>query len=181
MKKIIVLFAICFVVIQACNFSSGNKTADAKLADNIDYKLIDKKRCSFRLADDLSLQNIDTTVFSKEGYLKIEPPVDPGMLQIFLFDGQRDINDEIASQEKALNQPEIFTANKITLMNHWGKYEGKGIVMNGVYKGGIIKGKITVFAYSNDKSSFLIIRQDIGSHELVKANFDQIENSFKLK
>jgi hypothetical protein len=181
MKKIIFLFAICFVVIQACNFSSDNKPPDAKLADNIDYKLIDKKRCTFSLADDLSLQNIDTTVFSKEGYFKIKPSVDPGMLQIFVFEGQSDINDKIDRQEKALNQPEVFTASQITPVNHWGKYEGKGIVMNGVYKGGLIKGKITVFAYSNDKSSFLIVRQDIGSHELVKANFDQIENSFKLK
>ena len=181
MKKIIVLFAICFIVLQACNLSSGNKTADAKLVDNIDYKLIDKKRCSFRLADDLKLQNIDTTMFSKEGYFKIEPPVDAGMLQIFVFEGESDINDKIDRQQKALNQPEIFTASTITPLNHWGKYEGKGIVMNGIYKGGIIKGKITVFAHSNDKSSFLIIRQDIGSHELVKADFDQIENSFKLK
>lgn len=103
------------------------------------------------------------------------------MLQIFVFDEQSDVNDKIDAQEKALNKPGVFTANKITPVNHWGKYEGKGIVMDGVYKGGIIKGKITVFAYSNDKSSFLIIRQDIGSQELVKANFDQIENSFKLK
>lgn len=181
MKKIIALFTICFVVIQACNSGSGNKTTDAKLADNIDYQLIDKKRCSFRLDDGLSLKDIDTTMFTKEGYFKIEPSVDPGAFQIFVFDGQSDINDKIDAQEKALNQPEIFTAGEIMPLNHWGKYDGKGMVMNGIYKGGVIKGKITIFAYSNDKSSFLIIRQDIGSHESVKANFDQIENSFKLK
>lgn len=160
-------------MIQACNVNPSNKKADAKL--------IDKERCSFELPDSLALQNIDTTTFSREGYFKIAPAVEAGMLQIFVYDEPNDVNEKVALQEKALNNPDIFTASAITPIKHWGKYDGKGIVMPGTYNGGVIKGKITVFSYSNNKSSFVIIRQDIGSHESVKADFDVIENSFMLK
>jgi hypothetical protein len=173
MKKNIIFFAVFFVMVQACNLNSGNKTANTKL--------IDKKRCSFKLPGNLSLQNIDTSKFSIEGYFKIAPAVESGMMQIFVFNEPSDVNEKVNLQEKALNTPNIFTASAITPVKHWGKYDGSGIAMPGIYYGGIIKGKITLFCYSNDKSSFLIIRQDIGSHESVKADFDVIENSFILK
>ncbi len=160
-------------MIQACSLNSGNKKADPKL--------IDKERCSFELPDSLALQNIDTTTFSTEGYFKIAPTLGDGMMQIFVYDEPSDVNEKVNLQEKALNNPDIFTASEITPIKHWGKYDGAGIVMPGTYNGGVIKGKITVFSYSNTKSSFVIIRQDIGSHESVKADFDVIENSFRLK
>ncbi len=153
--------------------NSGNKTANAKL--------IDKKRCSFKLPGDLSLQPIDTSTFSIEGYFKIVPAAESGMMQIFVYNEPSEVNEKVNLQEKVLNTPDIFTASAITPLKHWGKYDGTGIVMPGIYNGGIIKGKITLFCYSNNKSSFLIIRQDIGSHESVKADFDVIENSFMLK
>jgi hypothetical protein len=144
-------------------------------------RLMDKQRCRFELPAELSLKKIDTALFSKEGYFKIEPIEDAGLMQIFVFNKQTNPDDHISAQQAALNSPEVFTANTISHIKHWGKYDGKGLVMDGVYKGGIIKGKITVFAYSTDKSSFLIIRQDVGSHESVKADFDRVENSFTLK
>lgn len=173
MKKIIIFFAASFIIMQACNLNSGNKKADAKL--------IDKKRCSFELPGNLALQNIDTSTFSAEGYFKIAPALEDGMMQIFVYDEPNDENEKVNTQEKALNNPDVFTASAITHIKHWGKYDGTGIVMPGIYNGGVIKGKITVFCYSNHSSSFVIIRQDIGSHESVKADFDVIENSFMLK
>ncbi len=173
MKKIILFLAGSFVVIQACNFNSGNKITNGKL--------MDKKRCSFKLPDDLALQDIDTSAFSTDGYFKIAPAGESGMMQIFVYNEPSDINEKVNLQRKALNTPDIFTASDIKPVKHWGKYDGAGIAMPGTYNGGIIKGKITLFCYSNNKSSFLIIRQDIGSHESVKADFDVIENSFTLK
>lgn len=174
MKKFFVIIVACSVaLLQACVMGTGTKT--------VATKPINKQRCSFNLPEDLALKQIDTTEFDKEGYFKIGSEDGNELLQIFVYDHASDPAEHLSNQEKAINSPDIFTAKTITPASHWGKYTGKGVVMNGTYNGGVIKGTVKIFAYSNNKNSFVVIRQDIGSHDAAKAEVDQVENSFALK
>jgi len=174
MKRIfVVITACCLLLLQACLMGNSNKVAASKL--------ITRQRCSFNLPEDLALKQIDTTEFDKEGYFKIGSEDGNELLQIFVYDHASDPAEHLSNQEKAINSPEVFTAKTITPASHWGKYTGKGVVMNGTYNGGVIKGTVKIFAYTNNKNSFVVIRQDIGSHDAAKAEVDQVENSFALK
>jgi hypothetical protein len=175
MKKIaaFLIIACSVLLLQACIMGNGTTSETGKL--------INKHRCSFRLPEDLALQAIDTTVFDKEGYFKIASADNTKILQIFVYDQKTDPDEQISAQQKALNTPEVFTAQTIIPVKRWGKYNGKGILMDGTYNGGVVKGKIIVFAYNTIKSGFLIIQQDIGSHDSGKADLKQVEDSFLLK
>ena len=174
MKKIAPLLIACFLLLlQACIMGNG--------VSNDTGKLMNRQRCSFRLPGDLVLKPIDTNEFDKEGYFEIASNDDNETLQIFVFDHKIDPDEQLNMQQKALDTPTVFTAKTITPIKQWGKYNGKGILMSGLYAGGVIKGKITVFAYSTAKRGFLIIQQDIGSQESEKADIKLVADSFFLK
>lgn len=164
---------VILVFIQACK-------SDVKKSEVGNFQLIDEKRCEFKLAPDLMLKEIDTTKFDKDGYFKIYSKVSNSMMQIFVFNTEIDAAEKVADEKSALNTPEVFTANTFNDVTKFGHYTGTGLIMDGYYKGGIVKGKIKVFAYSTSKSAFLIIRQIINTDES-SDDFDKVENSFILK
>ena len=175
MKKVAAFLTIAcsLLLLHACIMGNG-VTGDSG-------KLIDRQRCRFKLPGDLVLKPIDTSEFDKEGYFEITSHDENETLQIFVFDHKTDVDEQLNMQQKALDTPAVFTAKTITPIKQWGKYNSKGILMNGLYAGGVIKGKITVFAYSTDKRGFLVIQQDVGSHESEKADIKLVADSFFLK
>ncbi len=103
------------------------------------------------------------------------------MLQLFVFQTSSDTTSIIQRQEKALNNPAIFNATTMVKDNTFGHYSGKGILMDGVYEGGVIKGNIKIFCFSEKTKSFLVIRQIIGNSVEDKDAFIELEKSFKLR
>jgi len=173
MKIIYILFFL-FSIFQSC-INTLPKTEDKK------SQMQNKEHCSFEMSSNLQFKPIDTTKFAKESYFKIGSSISDNIMQIFVYDTQIDALQKTKDQQEALNTPDVFSAKTITPINKIGKYNCSGILMEGVYAGGIIKGKIKVFAYSDAQKGFVFIRQYIGGSNNDTEDFDQIENTFTLK
>ncbi len=173
MKVFFIPTLFCIIISQACNVSPVKYTSK--------NNFIQKQRCSFNMPASLSFQSIDTAKFEAEGYFKIGSVTSSSLMQIFIFENASDTADVVSRQKAALSKPTIFSPATITLDNIFGHYKGKGILMEGKYEGGIIKGKIKVFCFSDNAKSFLVIRQIIGSSEDDVTDFAEIEKSFKLR
>ena len=168
------LFSFLVVVgLFSCDLNSANdKKGRAKV------EKINKQRCSFDLSADLHLEKIDSK-FDEEGYFLIGSYKSSNILQLFVYDSQVDVEQNLDDQLKALNSPDVFKAKSIDSLNQFGIYNGKGIIMNGNYVGGVVKGTIKIFSYGKDEKGFLVIRQNVENTD--SKNFDLIENSFLLK
>src|ERR1700741_4350845 len=113
MKKIFVVITTCsLLLLQACLMGNSTKVTAGKL--------ISRQRCSFNLPEDLTLKQIDTSAFDKEGYFKIGSENGNELLQLFVYDHPSDPTEHLNNQEKAINSPEIFTAKTITPASQWG-------------------------------------------------------------
>lgn len=100
-------------------------------------------------------------------------------MQLFVHNSGIDTDEELKIKIEALNTPDVFTARLIDSLNQFGNYNGKGVVMTGTYKGGIIKGKIKIFCYSGHEKGFIVVRQIISNDDTLA--FKEAENSFILK
>lgn len=172
MKNYFFIFLLVFEL-YSCDLKSPS---DKK--DRVKVEKINKQRCSFDLSADLYLEKIDSS-FDEEGYFMIASFKSSNIIQLFVFDSQVDVDLELDTQIQALNSPDVFKAKSIDTIYHFGNYEGKGVIMKGSYKGGVIKGMIKIFSFGTDEKGFLAIRQTFNNTDL--HNFDLIESSFLLK
>ena len=135
-------------------------------------------RCSFDLTDELFLAKINSS-FNADGYFKIASYESNNMMQLFVFDSQIDVDKKLNDQVEVLNSPNVFTAQTIDCLHQFGNYKGKGVIMKGVYEGGVVRGTITVFSFGKEDKGFLSIRQIIEKSDT--ADFNLVEKSFMLK
>jgi hypothetical protein len=139
---------------------------------------INRERCSFELPVDLYLGKIDSS-FDEQGYFRILSDRSENMMQLFVHNSGIDPDEELKIKINALNTPDVFTARLIDSLNQFGNYKGRGVVMTGTYKGGIIKGKIKLFCYGGQGKGFIVVRQIINNDDSLA--FKEAENSFILK
>lgn len=163
MKKITVLFL--FTLLLASCVPSVSRTEHHKY-------------CSFKMPGYVHLAPVTNTAFNKENYFKFNSSRSSSMLQIFVYNTEIDLDEKIAGQEDAINKPDIFTAAATVPVNHFGRYTGKGIAMTGDYSGGLVHGKIVIFAYSGKNRGFVAIYQHIPENA---NDFDSVVNSFKIR
>ncbi len=101
------------------------------------------------------------------------------LTMLFLFDIAVAPSSSIDAHVKAF-VPKLLAAPSRTPFTTWGKYTGEGVVLKGKLLG-INEGSVRVFAYSNEKRSFVAVEQcydeDMGQ---VKPGFDLVSSSFEL-
>ncbi len=175
-KRIYVLGVLFFFALSCNNPSRSKEESTTKKTKT---ESIIKQHCSFDLTDKLYLDKIDDSSFSEEGYFKIASHESSNVLQLFVYDAPVDVNDKVTAQVEALNSPDIFTASSIDSVFQLGRYTGKGVNMKGTYEGGVIKGAIKIFSFTNDNKGFLLIRQTIDYNDT--ADFNLVERSLLLK
>lgn len=139
---------------------------------------VNRQRCSFQVTDKLYLDHIDSA-FNPQAYFKIRSYLSENLMQLFVFDSKIDVDEKLNTEVKALNAPDVFIADSIEKITHFGNYEGKGVIMKGMYSGGVVNGTIKVFCFTDQDKGFMAIRQTIRS--LDDKEFDVVENSFTLK
>jgi hypothetical protein len=170
MLKKILLPGLFFFLITSCKYANDSQKNK--------FEKITRERCSFDLQRSLYLGEIDSS-FDEQGYIRILSDKSENRMQLFIYNSEIDINEELETKVKALNSPNVFTAASIDSVNQFGNYKGKGVIMTGVYAGGIIKGKIKVFCYGNEDKGFVAVRQIINASD--SSSFNLVENSFLLK
>jgi len=174
---------LCFIT-SAILFITGCKLPEKKEkpkeadTEKIKTEMVEGKRCRFDLPENLMLKDIDPK-FDKEGYYKIGSRVSSNVLQLFVFDEAIDPAEKIDAQYAALTSPDIFTPAKTDSVYSLGIYTGRGFIIDGFYKGGVIHGKIKAFSHTEKERGFLVIRQTIDSKDT--AEFTIIEKSLRLK
>ncbi len=173
--KYLVVLLLAVLVLPSCDATKTKPGTESTAST-----LLKVKRCEFKMGEDLFLTPIDSAAMDPEGYYYISSHKSDNVMQVFLFTDSIDANQKVEDQKAALNTPSIFTAKSIEKFEKWGNYTGKGIHMKGNYNGGIIKGKIDVFAAAQGSKGFLIIRQTVTNDDNDIAQFDQLERSFKL-
>ena len=140
---------------------------------------INKERCSFELPVSLYLGKIDTSTYDEQGYFRILSNKSENRMQLFVRNSNIDVNEELKNQIEALNSPDVFTARRIDSLNQFGNYRGKGVLMSGIYEGGIVKGKIKIFCYTGHNNGLIIVWQTINNGDTLA--FKEVESSFLLK
>jgi hypothetical protein len=167
---------ICGVVILlvSCNDPDLQTRQDKKHK----IETVNRQRCSFRVTDKLYRDHIDSA-FNPQAYFNIKSYLSENLMQLFVFDTQFDESEKLDAEVKALNTPEVFIPDSIEKISRFGNYEGKGVLMKGVYSGGVVSGTIKVFCYSDSVKGFIAIRQTI--RPVDEEEFDVVENSFMLK
>ncbi len=170
------LLVLLTVSCMACHTGSG------KQQHNTDKPvMVSGKRCSFDLPAALFLVPVDTNKFSPDGYYKIHSHTTNNTLQIFIFDGKVDINDKVSNQVSHINAPDIFSALKTDSLDRFGRYTGTGVIMTGLYQGGVVNGKIRIFSANGADRGFLVIRQLVAGNDGDNEAFETLEKSFLLK
>ena len=169
---------IAFIAVLALLLSCDDASMGSRSQEKHKIETVNRQRCSFNVTDKLYLDRIDSS-FNPEGYFKIKSYMSENMLQLFVFDTKIDEDDKLNAEVRALNSPDVFIPHSIEQINHFGNYQGKGVVMNGVYSGGVLNGTIKVFCFGEKDKGFLAIRQTI--RPVDEKEFDVVENSFTLK
>lgn len=165
------LFVVLFFPLLTSCLDTGTN-------NEIQSKKINRERCSFALPAHLYLGTIDSS-FDEQGYFRVLSERSQNRMQLFVYNSKIDIDEELKGKIEALNSRDVFTARSIDSVNRFGDYEGKGVIMAGIYNGGIVKGKIKIFCYSNDQKGFVTIRQIIDPKD--SSSFNLVEKSFLLK
>lgn len=159
-------------------FSCNDATMRTTPPDKHKIETVNRQRCSFQVTDKLYLDHIDSA-FNPQAYFKIRSYLSENMIQLFVFDTKIDIDEKLNTEAKSLNAPDVFRADSIVKITHFGNYEGRGVIMKGTYSGGVVNGTIKVFCFSDKDKGFMAIRQTIRSVD--DKEFDVVENSFILK
>jgi hypothetical protein len=169
LKKILFGGLLLFATTSCENAGNRHKTKVEK---------VNRERCSFDIPGNLYLGEIDSS-FDEQGYFRILSDKSENRVQLFVYNSEIDTDEELKIKVEALNAPDVFKAKSIDSVNQFGNYTGKGVLMKGIYAGGIIKGKIKVFCYSGKDKGFTAVTQIIDASDT--SAFKIIENSFLLK
>lgn len=174
MIKILSTFLLIICISVSCNNTSPKAEEETKN----EYKKINRQRCSFNLPGSLFLGEIDVSL-DEEGYFRIISHRSENRMQLFVFNSKIDVDEKLDNQIEALNTPNVFTAKSIEKENRFGNYQGKGVIMKGIYQGGIVRGTIQIFCFGTGDKGFLVIRQTIKKSDTEA--FNLVENSFRMK
>jgi len=176
MPRIVFFVMLCALTLGACEDNIRNDKKEARRKYKIEK--VNRERCSFDLSNKLFLDRIDES-HDPEGYFKIASPGSENVMQLFVFNTSIDVDEKLEAMQKALNTPDIFTASTIEKISKFGSYSGSGVMMDGTYNGGILKGTIKIFCHGEKGKGFLVIRQTISTTD--SKEFDLVESSFRLK
>src|SRR5579885_2727036 len=155
-RKSFFLCGIAVILISCNDITTGTGTQDKHKIETVN-----RQRCSFQVTDKLYLDHIDSS-FNPQAYFKIRSYLSENMMQLFVYDTKIDEDEKLNAEMKALNVPDVFIPNSIEKITHFGDYEGKGVIMKGVYSGGVVNGTIKVFCFSGKDKGFMAIRQPSG-------------------
>jgi hypothetical protein len=178
MKNRFLFIFISFIVISSsiCSCVSGKKSEDTG-SSNI--KVINGKDFTVQYPTTWYVDTLDEE-YDADKLFSINTDSGQNYTAFFLFDHPIDIEDHINTQIET-NKEVVMTDGLRTDFSTWGKYKGKGAILNGSFFSAH-PGKIKVFAYTTPKKGFLIFQQTYDEDEAKnKQGFELIERSFELK
>jgi hypothetical protein len=101
------------------------------------------------------------------------------MTMLVLLDAAIAPSTSVETQVNAF-VPKLLAAPSRTPFTTWGKYTGEGMLLKGRLLG-LNEGSVRVFAYANEKRSFVAVEQCYDEDMAhVKPGFDLLESSFEL-
>lgn len=116
--------------------------------------------------------------YDPDHVFSIDEPGRRAMILFVIYDAEKDAATLLAKLEKA-HEKTIHGATR-TEFNHWGRYEGVGVALQGKVQG-VVKTTVRLFAFNAGKKTFLLtenlpdeLRQQLAP------DFQMIEQSFHV-